>query len=411
MTADTISVGQYLDRLNATLKVERAKIAGEVVGVQMYPGRTYLYFSLKDSKDGSTVKCFMWKRDLKISSLDLKDGVEVAVTATPNIYKPNGSLTLQVELIELIGEGALEKAYNELKKKLETEGLFAPEKKRELPAYPHRIGVITSRSGAVINDFLTNIGKFGFEILFVDSKVEGQDAIRDLLAALSVLKNKNLDVLVMMRGGGSLESFQAFNNETLVRAVANFPAPTLTGIGHDKDVPLVSFVSDKNVSTPSIVASLLNKTWGEALASVRLSEEKILSQFSVALKDNQYVIQNSEVIIENRFDTFLDTFRRAEESLLQAVFSIDAALRRTFESVVRQEKELVRGFELTVSRTKERLLQSEKTISLGNPKRQLAFGYSIVRRNGKILRSVKDVRKKDTLDISVSDGNIQTQII
>ncbi len=206
MTQEIISVSQYLDRLNATLKPEKAKISGEVSGVQMYEGRSYLYFSIKDSKDQSTAKCFMWKRDFVVSGVAIQDGMEVVVTAYPNIYKPNGGLTLQVELVELVGEGALEKAYKELKKKLETEGLFSLARKRELPAYPHRIGVITSKSGAVINDFLTNIGKFGFEILFVDSKVEGQDAIKDLLSAVETLRDKELDVLVMMRGGGSLES-------------------------------------------------------------------------------------------------------------------------------------------------------------------------------------------------------------
>jgi exodeoxyribonuclease VII large subunit len=113
MNSDVISVSKYLDRLNATLKTERAKIVGEISGVQMYEGRTYLYFSLKDSVDQSTVKCFMWKNDYRISNVPLKDGMQVVVTAFPNIYKPNGGLTLQVELVELVGEGALKIAYDE----------------------------------------------------------------------------------------------------------------------------------------------------------------------------------------------------------------------------------------------------------------------------------------------------------
>src|SRR3989344_6655262 len=178
MNSEPVSVSQYLDNLNSKLKTEKAKIVGEISGVQMYEGRSYLYFSIKDSKDGSTAKCFMWKRDFILSGVELNDGIEVIITAYPNIYKPNGGLTLQVELLELVGEGALQIAYEKLKKKLELEGFFAESRKRLLPDFPHRIGVITSKSGAVINDFLTNIGKFGYEILFVDSRVEGQDAIK-----------------------------------------------------------------------------------------------------------------------------------------------------------------------------------------------------------------------------------------
>src|ERR1035437_4320119 len=205
------SVSEYLDKLNSVLKDEKAKVLGEVSGVQEYPGRSYLYFSLKDKKDGSTVKCFIWKNDYKLSGVTLEDGMEIIVTAYPNIYKPNGGMTLQVETVELVGEGALKIAYEKLKAKLAGEGLFDESGKKTLPNFPHKIGVITSKSGAVINDFLSNIGKYGYRIIFVDSKVEGQDAVRDILSALRILYPEKVDVLVLMRGGGSLESFHASN--------------------------------------------------------------------------------------------------------------------------------------------------------------------------------------------------------
>ena len=389
MNSEPVSVSQYLDNLNSKLKTEKAKIVGEISGVQMYEGRSYLYFSIKDSKDGSTAKCFMWKRDFILSGVELNDGIEVIITAYPNIYKPNGGLTLQVELLELVGEGALKIAYDKLKQKLELEGLFANSRKKIIPDYPHRIGVITSKSGAVINDFLSNIGKFGYEILFMDSKVEGQDAIRDLLSAVETLKKKDLDVLVIMRGGGSLESFMAFNNEMLVRAVADFPVPVLTGIGHDKDAPLVSMVSDMNVSTPTAVANLLNSTWNNALSKIRLSE----------------------IVIENSFTNLLNIFHRAEEILINAVSRIEIGIQRGFETIALHSRELSRGFSLLTTNTLDFLIQSEKTILLSSPDIQLSKGYSIVRHNGKVLRSIKSTKKGDMLDISVSDGIIQSKVI
>ncbi len=407
-TKEIIPVSEYLDGLNGLLKGEKAKIIGEICNIQEYPGRSYLYFSIKDSKDGSTAKCFMWKRDFSISGLTLSEGIEVIITAYPNIYKPNGGLTMQVEMIELVGFGALQAAYEKLKKKLELEGLFSPITKRAIPDYPHRIGVITSKSGAVINDFLSNIGKYGFDILFVDSKVEGQDAVKDLLNAVETLKDKGLDVLVMMRGGGSLESFQAFNNEALVRAVASFPVPVLTGIGHDKDAPLVSMVSDKNVSTPTAVANLLNASWAEARSKVELSEEKIFSSFQSELRDRQFQIENAEVAITARFSSFLDMFKTAEKTLSSALVRIESELKHAGNQIVRYEKEMLRGFMGIFERAESMLAQSQKQLEFASPERQLALGFSIVKSEGKVLRSVKDVKKGDGLDVQVRDGIIRS---
>jgi exodeoxyribonuclease VII large subunit len=383
---EIITVSQYLDKINSVLKAEKAYILGEVTGIQEYPGRSYLYFSVKDSKDSSTIKCFMWKRDYTVSGVTLKDGLEVVVRAYPSIYKPNGGLALQVETVELVGEGALQVAYEKLKKKLELEGLFLTERKRELPMYPHKIGVITSKSGAVINDFLTNIGKFGYEILFVDSKVEGQDAIKDLLLALKTLSTKDIDVLVLMRGGGSLESFQAFNNELLVRSVAEFPVPVITGIGHDKDAPLVSMVSDMNVSTPTAVANLLNVTWRDSLSLVKLSEEKIFSKYSSILTEKKFFIENSVVRMEKGMSSVKDAFERLEEVMI-----------RSFGDMVLEVSNFI--------------TQSKKTIELVDPKKQLSRGYSIIRNKSGVIRSKKDVKKGDMLELLVADGIIDSQVI
>ncbi len=389
-TPEIFSVSQYLDKVNFVLKGERAKIIGEISAIQMYDGRSYLYFSIRDKKDQSIARCFMWKNDLKISGVELRDGLEVIVTAYPSVYKPNGGFSLQVEMMEMVGEGALQLAYEELKKKLTLKGLFDESRKREIPKFPHKIGLITSKSGAVINDFLSNIGKFGFEISFVDSKVEGQDAIKDLLSAIKTLKNKNLDVLVIMRGGGSLESFLAFNNETLVREVADFPVPVLTGIGHDKDIPLISLVSDKNVSTPTAVSNLLNSGWKEAISDVSLYGEKIFSYFQSSI---------------------FDTFRLAEDTLLREVDSIGSRIKIISEGLSYDKKNLIVGFENIQNSVSEFLRESGKTIELSSPERQLAHGYSIIKNQGKIIKSVKNVKRGDELDIMLSDGIIHSKSI
>lgn len=382
-----VTVSQYLDKLNTTLKGEKAKIIGEVSGMQLHQSG-HLYFSLLDKVDRSKIDCVIWKSKYDMYGKIIQNGTEILATVVPNIYKPWGKLSAQVEVVELVGEGALQVAYEKLKKKLELEGLFAEERKRKLPEYPHKIGVITSKTGAVINDFLTNIGKFGYEILFVDSKVEGAEATPDLLSAVKTLKGKDIDVLVIMRGGGSLESFQAFNNEVLVRAVAEFGVPVITGIGHDKDAPLVSMVSDRNVSTPTAVANLLNSGWNEALYKVNLYEEKIFSSFS----------------------TLLEVFRRAEDTMFRAIDRIDASIVRYKDLVSNYAKDLILGFENISKDLITNINNSAKVISLSSPERQLKHGYSIVRSKGKIVKSTKDVETGDDLDITLTDGIIHTII-
>lgn len=405
------SVSEYLDSLNRSLKQVRARIVGEISGIQEYPGRSYLYFSIKDPKDSSTAKCFMWKQDYKNSGVLIEEGMEVVLTAYPNVYKPNGGMTLQVEGVELVGEGALKIAYEKLKAQLEKEGLLSETRKRALPELPHRIGVITSKSGAVINDFLSNIGKYGFEILFVDSKVEGEGAVRDLLGALRVMALQKVDIVVLMRGGGSLESFQAFNNEVVVRAVAAFPVPVLTGIGHDKDVSLVSLVSDKNVSTPTAVANLLNAGWKESAHEVELAEEKIVGRFERVLHEQNFLLSNAERIIEERFRAVFDTFRMYQESLLRSFDRIGTVILRMKDSIIESERRIIREFTDGLEKKKDILTSFEKLLTGLNPERQLRLGWSITKnKQGTVVRSVSQVKSGDELEVSLADGSLNVKI-
>jgi len=194
--------------------------------------RGHVYFSLKDEKDGALINCIIWKSRYAVYGVELKEGVKIIASGYPEIYAPSGRISFIAETIELAGEGALKKAYEKLKKKLAAEGLFEEERKRPLPKYPEKIGVVTSRQGAVLADFLNNLGKFGFKIKMIDSRVEGQLAVADLLLSIKSFQKQDIDALVIIRGGGSLESHLAFNNEMLVRAIADFPVPVIAGIGH-----------------------------------------------------------------------------------------------------------------------------------------------------------------------------------
>src|SRR3989344_4553962 len=173
-----LSVSRYLNFLNQEIAELRARIQGEISSVDIR--ERVIYFSLKDSDDESIINCLIWKSDYKLSGVEFEPGMEVILEGVPDIYKPSGRLSFKTSSIELVGEGALKKAYDQLKKKLNSEGLFLKERKRAIPAYSQKIGIITSRQGAVWMDFVSNIGKHGFKIKMIDSRVEGSEAISDL---------------------------------------------------------------------------------------------------------------------------------------------------------------------------------------------------------------------------------------
>ncbi|MDD3293013.1 MAG: exodeoxyribonuclease VII large subunit [Candidatus Pacebacteria bacterium] len=363
---NTFSVSAYLDILNTLLSSCKTKIAGEVTELKR-ASSGHVYFSLKDKKDGSVLSCVIWSSVYRFCGVELKEGLEVKVFGYADIYKPTGRINFKCSSVELMGEGQLKKQYEELKNKLEKEGLFEESRKKMIPDYPCRIGIITSKEGAVINDFLNNLGCYGFKIKLVDSRVEGIEAVKDLLNALKTIKKQELDCLVIMRGGGSLESFLAFNNEVLIREVSKLSIPVIVALGHDKDVPLLALMADKMVSTPTAAANLLNNSWQRLEWEIKEKETTIFS--------------------------FLSSFFE-KVNLLE--YKIKETLPRIIENRINNLKAVINN--------------AENIISNNNPERNLSLGYSIIRKSGKIIKSINSVKENDLIDLQVVDGIINTEV-
>ena len=381
------SVSEFVSFLNIGLKSSKAKIIGEVGEVKAGP-TGHVYFTLKDEKNQSIINCIVWKSRYNLYGIKLQTGMKIIVFGYPEIYPPSGRLSFITEVIELAGEGELKKQYDELKKKLEKEGIFVKEKKRPVPKYPQRIGVITSKQGAVLADFLNNIGKFGFKIKMIDSRVEGQEAVRDLLASIKTFRKKDIDALIIIRGGGSLESLMPFNNELLVREVANFPVPVIAGIGHDKDVPLAALAADVSESTPTAVANLLNESWEQALLFLERYERDIINCYEMILGNYKK--------IENELKA---SFRNFKNVLLNAKINLRDLLNKSLS-----------GFSLLLSKVNRKLEQEEKVVFLNNPERQLRLGYSITSCDGKIIRRTRDTKVGKNIDIKIIDGKIISEV-
>ncbi|PIS39413.1 MAG: exodeoxyribonuclease VII large subunit [Candidatus Nealsonbacteria bacterium CG08_land_8_20_14_0_20_38_20] len=360
------SISEYIELLNIGLKKSKAKIIGEVSEVGFGP-TGHVYFSLKDEKDGSVLKCIIWKSKYILFGIRLEEGLKIIASGYPEIYPLSGRLSFIAEVLEHAGEGTLKKEYEKLKKKLAEEGIFAEERKRPLPKYLRRVGLITSKQGAVLADFLSNLGKYGFKIKMIDSRVEGQGAVEDLLLSIKTFKKQDIEALVIMRGGGSLESMLAFNNELLVREVAGFPVPVIAAIGHDKDVPLMSLAADLAVSTPTAAANRLTEPWRQVALLVETGDRVCFQKFHNTLENGKINLRTSW-----------------EKSIF--------------------------GFRALLSRINQQLEHSAKIIELNNPERQIKLGYSIARCRGKIVRSVQNVKVGEDLDIRVVDGDIISEV-
>ena len=403
------SISEYIIFLNSELEKRPAKIIGEIGKVDISL-RGHVYFSLRDEKDQSVINCIIWKSKYELFGIDIKEGIKIIATGRPNIYKQTGKLSFIAETIELAGEGILKKEYEKLKKKLADEGIFKETKKRTIPAYPQKIGVITSRRGAVLADFLSNISNYGFKIKMVDSLVEGQLAVADLLSSIKIIKKKDIEVLVIMRGGGSFESLQPFNNELLVREIANFPVPVIAAIGHDKDVPLVSLAADLEVSTPSIAAIILSKSWKEAAMFLEKYERSIFDTFRNNIEDAYNLINRSTEIIRESSRAIIKKYKDIKNNFRVSVQGFKSSLLNIKDGLEDSWNKALFGFGELVKKTYQQLEKAGSIISAHNPERQLGLGYSIARVNGKIVKSIKNAVVGDDIDLMVVDGIIISEI-
>lgn len=425
---DALTISAYLDSLNRTLGKLKARVQGEISSVDIRD--TAVYFTLKDATDGSQMSCIMWRSTYRLNGVEFEAGTEIIVEGSPDIYKPTGRLSFKVSSAELVGEGALKKQYEKLRSQLTAEGIFDPEKKRPLPDFPQKIGLITSREGAAIGDFQVNLGRHGFHIELINSRVEGQSAVPDLLTSIKTFATRDIELLVIIRGGGSMESLLPFNNEVLVREVARFPVPVLVGVGHERDISLVALAADRMVSTPTAAAQALNAPWHSARADARVAEHAILTHFARALESEQATVDRGFALMRRRVQSIFEDFARAEHELLRAgghlhariaelkrhVHASPATLVRGMRNLLRTSRDslvfthTLRAFKHAIERTDEATTSLEKQLDLNSPERQLRRGYSIVRAHGRIVRRTGDVAQGEKLEIRVQDGTLTSAV-
>jgi len=391
-----ISVSQLITYLRQLLESDEILqdiwVEGEISNFSQ-PSSGHLYFTLKDSN--SAIRCVMWRSSASRLKFSPREGLAVEVHGGMNVYEVNGQVQLYVDTMRLAGEGALYQEFLRLKAKLEAEGLFDPERKRPIPQMPKIIGIVTSPTGAALQDMLNTIGR-RFPIAMVvlaPTAVQGIDAPPGIVHALKMINQEiKPDVILLGRGGGSIEDLWAFNDENVVRAVAESEAPVISGVGHETDFTLTDFVADLRAPTPTAAAEVATPDRIELLGIIT---ETI----------NRHTNLMSEKISDLRWD--LGQLQKDLESLSPA-HQVDTYRQRLDEIVNR----LGRSIQSSLERRSLQLENYTQSLRGLNPDAVLKRGYAIVTRkeDGAVIKNVNNVKPDETIHIKVSIGAMDARI-
>ncbi len=406
-------------------------IEGEISNLAR-PSSGHIYFSLKDS--AAQVRCALFRnRGLRLRFRP-RDGLQVLLRARVSLYEGRGEFQLIVEHMEEAGEGALRRAYDELKAKLQAEGLFDAAHKRALPAMPRRIGVITSPTGAAIRDILTVLRRRfpAIPVLIYPVPVQGEGAAEKIAATLRLAdRRRDCDVLLLSRGGGSLEDLWAFNEEVVARAIHDCSLPVVTGIGHEVDFTIADFVSDQRAPTPSAAAELLSPDQDEWLQSLSGLHNRLLHQTRNRLQQLAQRLQWTERRLNQQhpgvrlrqqaqhLDELEQRLHRAYTAGMNArhadVRHLSARLHQhtpahRLQQVHNRWETLTRRLEAAVNRRLERsrqqLTATGRALDALSPLATLERGYAIVRRcrDGVIVRDAGQTKTGEQVEASLAHG-------
>lgn len=431
-----LSVTQLNTMLRDALEEQFPRLAfeGEVSGLSK-PKSGHIYFNLKD--EHSQVACVIWRGVASKLDFKLEDGMFVYAFGNPTLYPVSGRFQIIVKKILPAGEGLLQQKYLELQKKLQAEGLFDQERKRELPFLPKAVGVVTSGSGAVIQDIMVKIKERmpSMPVYLVPVKVQGKGAAEEIAHGIKLLNRSQLvDVIIIGRGGGSLEDLWAFNEELLVRAVFASKIPIVSGVGHEVDVALTDYVADKRAPTPTAAAEMVVPKRAELVKRVDELFARI-SIFDRWLTPLWQLVDEKQSLLERVFKSSLEKRvlilralanrvkgLRPENVLCAAESRVHLLIERFVSAakyksqkaehlILSKQKEMLYLFQRDLQKKQSKLENLAARLESVNPKSVMKRGFSIVQRGGEIVSNAEQVSAGDTLDIKLYNGELSTRVL
>ena len=415
--------------------LERVYLTGQVSNFRKRP--THQYFSLKD--DHAVIQATIWSGIYQKLGFDLEEGMKINVIGRVQVYEPSGSYSIIIEKAEPDGVGALAIQFEQLKKKLTEEGLFQERFKQPLPQFAKRIGVVTSRSGAVIRDIITTVSRRfpGVDILLYPTKVQGDGSAEEIARNIArANQREDLDVLIIGRGGGSIEDLWAFNEEIVVRAIFESRLPVISSVGHETDVTLADFVADRRAATPTAAAELATPvTKLDLLTHLQNQEKRMATAVQNVLSKKKEALKKCSQSV---------TFRQPErlyDGYLQRLDQLQLRLKQSLRTRISDNKQLVQArthrlVQLSpvtkIQRYQDRLGQLDKLLRsqmalvydakvaevkrlseallMLDTSRIVARGYAIVKKEESVVDSVESLKKKDQVTLLMRDGQVELEV-
>lgn len=387
----TVSEVNYMIKnlLDSNEHLRQVYIRGEISNFKHHNISGHMYFTLKDEK--SQIRCVMFKSCNMLLPFLPENGMNVIAFGFISVFTRDGQYQLYVEDLQPDGIGALHIAFEKLKARLEEEGLFAPERKLKLPFLPKKIGLVTSPTGAAIKDLLTVIKRRfpNVNIVIAPVLVQGKGAADEISSAISHLNNlKDIDVIIVGRGGGSIEELWAFNEEKVARAIANSKVPVISAVGHETDYTIADFVADKRAPTPSAAGEIVVPEKEILKNEVRHLSLRLINGFYNFIGERRQKLEYLKMS---------PVFKRPETYIMNCRLVIDELLRR-----------LKKDTDYYIAKQKSILGQSISKLEALNPLSILKRGYSICihSNTNRLVKHWSDVKKGDYVKVLLSDGNL-----
>lgn len=415
--------------------LERVYLTGQVSNFRRRP--THQYFSLKD--ENAVIQSTMWAGTFKKLDFELEEGMKINVVGRVQLYEPSGSYSIIIEKAEPDGIGALAIQFEQLKKKLAEAGYFDERHKRQLPQFVKKIGVVTSPSGAVIRDIITTVSRRfpGVEILLFPTKVQGEGASQEVAANIAKANERDdLDLLIIGRGGGSIEDLWAFNEEIVVQAIFESRLPVISSVGHETDTTLADYVADRRAATPTAAAELAtpvtkadiiswiverqNRAYQASLRMIKQKQERLdkLAK-SVIFRQPERLydgyVQKLDRLTTQLMNTMQTQFNQAsqrQQLLNQRLLAVDLGsdIRRYQERLEAFQRLLISNMTSQYDSKLARFEKAQDALLSLDTSRIIARGYAMVQKNEEIISSVTDVAVGDQLTVRLRDGQLEVEV-
>ena len=415
--------------------LERVYLTGQVSNFR--PRAGHQYFSLKDEK--AVIKATMWARQFKELGFELEEGMKINVIGRIVLYEPSGSYSIIIEKAEPDGIGALAVQFEQLKAKLTKAGYFDDRHKQALPRFPKKIGVVTSPSGAVIRDIITTVSRrfAGVDIVLFPTKVQGEGSAQEIVDNIrKANQRKDLDVLIVGRGGGTIEDLWSFNEEAVVEAIFESRLPIISSVGHETDTTLSDFVADKRAATPTAAAELATpvtkadvlafvaerrqRSYQATLATIKRFEERLAkSRQSVIFRQPERLydgymqkLDRLSMELSNSMRQIYSQNQQQEALPTQRLLGLDLPKRieRNKENLAHLKRLLLTTMTNQYDSKLARFERAQDALLSLDTSRIVARGYAIVKQNETALSSAKALEKGDHLQIIMRDGQLEVEV-